>query len=89
MKEKVAQTLQKGNEWPHSDAAVWEENLRAELAKTQIMLDRGEISDEEYLIQSEFLLERYREIERKYHSSDTEVIYDYQDYSNFPYYDYR
>lgn len=88
MHQRVLHALENNYSQEISERDGWEDTFRTELAKTQLLLDNGDITDEEYLLQSEFLLERYREIEQKYHGTDTRGIHDYPDYLNSPYYDY-
>jgi hypothetical protein len=67
-----------------ADIVKWEEHLRYELAKHKVMLDRGELTDLEFMQISKVLLEKHREIERKYNISEAEMVEIYFNSRNAP-----
>lgn len=70
-----------------TEIVYWEENIRLELAEAQVSLDKGEISDEEFLRKAESLLERHRGIEQKNSVTGPEMFDYYQNYLSSPYYE--
>lgn len=85
--EGTVNALQKHSPQELAEIVKWEETLRLKLAEAQLLLDRGEITDDEFIVQTKLLLEKHKEIEQKYNISEAEMHEFYQNYRNFPSYD--
>jgi hypothetical protein len=84
--EEILNSLEKHSPQDLAEIVKWEETLRLEFAKAQVLLDRGEITEDEFIVQSKLLLEKHREIEQKYNITEAEMVEYYQNYCNSPSY---
>ena len=72
--QEVIDLLQKYSPEELYEIVEWEEKLRLEISKSKILLDRGEITDQEYNKRNALILRKHKEIEHKYNVTESEMV---------------